>query len=58
MRIYVDEDMASGLLPWDDREAVLRRDAEIEAIRHQMQRAGSMNRPLAEGVAPYSQKQP
>ena len=30
-------------LPWADREAVLRRDAEIRAIREAMQRVGDMH---------------
>ena len=33
-------------LPWADRETVLRRDAEIRAIREAMQRARSINLPL------------
>lgn len=38
-------------LPWADREAVLRRDAEIRAIREEMQRARGGNRPHpGEGV--------
>lgn len=35
-------------LPWADREAVLRRDAEIRAIREAMQGARSINRPHQE----------
>jgi hypothetical protein len=34
-------------LPWPDRAAVLRRDAEIRAVREQMQRMQSGNRALA-----------
>ena len=34
-------------LPWPDREAVLRRDAEIRALREEMQRTRSSNRALA-----------
>jgi hypothetical protein len=30
-------------LPWANREAVLRRDAEIQAVREEMQRARSSN---------------
>ena len=36
-------------LPWANREAVLRRDAEIRAIREEMQRARSINLPLQKG---------
>jgi hypothetical protein len=34
-------------LPWPDRAAVLRRDAEIQALREQMQRTRSSNRASA-----------
>jgi hypothetical protein len=34
-------------LPWPDREAVLRRDAEIRALREERQRAGNSNRASA-----------
>jgi hypothetical protein len=34
-------------LPWPNREAVLRRDAEIRALREEMQRARSSNRASA-----------
>ncbi len=34
-------------LPWPNREAVLRRDAEIQALREQMQRTQSSNRASA-----------
>jgi hypothetical protein len=34
-------------LPWPDREAVLRRDAEILALREETQRARSSNRASA-----------
>jgi hypothetical protein len=37
------------LLPWANREAVLRRDAEIRAIREEMQRARGTHLPLAKG---------
>ena len=33
--------------PWHDREAVLRRDAEIRALREEMQRTRSSNRASA-----------
>jgi hypothetical protein len=33
-------------LPWPNREAVLRRDAEIRALREDMQRARGSNLPL------------
>ena len=33
-------------LPWADREAVLRRDAEIRSIREQMQRTRSRPQPV------------
>jgi hypothetical protein len=33
-------------LPWPDREAVLRRDADIRALREEMQRTRSGNRAL------------
>ena len=36
-------------LPWANREAVLRRDAEIRALREDMQRARSGNLPHPEG---------
>jgi hypothetical protein len=36
-------------LPWADREAVLWCDAEIRAIREEMQRGLSINRPLQKG---------
>ncbi len=36
-------------LPWPDRDAVLRRDAEIRAIREQAQRAPGGNLPPQEG---------
>ena len=36
-------------LPWPNREAVLRRDAQIRTIREEMQRAGTSNLPLPEG---------
>jgi hypothetical protein len=36
-------------LPWGSREAVLRRDAEIQAIREEMQRARSNPLPRPEG---------
>jgi hypothetical protein len=36
-------------LPWANREAVLRRDAEIRAIREEMQRARSGNLPDSQG---------
>src|SRR5262245_36843532 len=35
-------------LPWPNRDAVLRRDAEIRAIREEMQRARSIDPPLQE----------
>jgi hypothetical protein len=35
-------------LPWADRDAVLRRDAEIRAIREEMQRASRINLPRQE----------
>ena len=34
-------------LPWPNREAVRRRDTEIQALREQMQRTGSSNRASA-----------
>lgn len=34
-------------LPWPNREAVLRRDAEIEVLREQLQRTASCNRASA-----------
>jgi hypothetical protein len=39
-------------LPWANREAVLRRDAEIRALREEMQRARSINLPLQESDIP------
>ena len=36
-------------LPWANRDAVLRRDAEIRAIREEMQRAQGINLPLQQG---------
>ena len=36
-------------LPWTNRQAVLRRDAEIRAIREEMQRARSINLPRQKG---------
>ena len=36
-------------LPWADREAVLRRDAEIRALREDVQRVRSISPPLQEG---------
>jgi hypothetical protein len=36
-------------LPWADREAVLRRDAEIRVIREEMQRGRGISRPLPKG---------
>jgi hypothetical protein len=39
-------------LPWPNRDAVLRRDAEVRAIREQMQRARSINPPLQESDVP------
>ena|SRR5579862_4935967 len=37
------------LLPWANRDAVLRRDAEIQALREDMQRVRSISPPLQEG---------
>jgi hypothetical protein len=37
---------AAPPLPWADRDAVLRRDDEIRALREEMQRAGSLTLPL------------
>ena len=36
-------------LPWTNRDAVLRRDAEIRALREDMQRTPSINLPLQDG---------
>jgi hypothetical protein len=36
-------------LPWANRDAVLRRDAEIRALREDMQRVCSNSPPLQEG---------
>ena len=36
-------------LPWANREAVLRRDAEIPALREEMQRARGTHLPLPKG---------
>lgn len=36
-------------VPWANREVVLRRDAEVRAIRERMQRARSSNVPLRQG---------
>jgi hypothetical protein len=36
-------------LPWADREAVLRRDAEIRVLREEMQRARDNPLPLPKG---------
>ena len=38
------------LLPWPNRETVLRRDAEISAIREEAQRKLRINLPRQEGV--------
>jgi hypothetical protein len=35
-------------LPWPNRDAILRRDAEIREIREQLQRVRSIDRPLQE----------
>jgi hypothetical protein len=40
------------LVPWVSREAVLRRDAEIRAIREQVQRARGINAPPQKGEIP------
>ncbi len=43
-------------LPWTDRDAVLRRDAEIQSIREQTQRAPSGNRPGEQAAADDSRE--
>ena len=45
-------------LSWADREAVLRRDAEIRALREEAQRGRSINRPLQKGCAADSSTKP
>jgi hypothetical protein len=37
---------AAPPVPWADREAVLRRDAEIRAVREEMQRARARQEPV------------
>jgi hypothetical protein len=45
-------------LPWADREAVLRRDAEIRTLREEAQRGRSINGPLQKGGADDSSRKP
>ena len=43
-------------LPWANRDAVLRRDAEIRALREDMQRTRNINPPLQEGCGDDSRQ--